>query len=201
MTHPGPIRPRVLLVAEGPSELDGALAAFVRRLLDREIDFERQKVSSPIVRIHAGKGAGYTKRALAWIRFAEKNAFDALVLIVDQDGDADRQQQLDAAQGDDHFACPRALGIAIRTFDAWMLADEKALTIVLGFLVDKQKSPEQDAKPKARCENLRDGCNETLSLPEMYSRLSRQIKLELLEAACPKGFGQFAERVRRLLPA
>lgn len=200
MTRPRPIQ-KVLLVAEGASELDGSLATLIRRLLDREIDFECQKVSSPLVRIHAGKGAGFTKRALAWIRFAQQRGFDAMVLVIDQDGDADRKKQLDAAQDDEHFACPRALGIAIRTFDAWMLADEQALSIVLGYAVDKQKSPEHDANPRATCERLREGCGEALSLPELYSRLSGQIRLELLEAACPKGFGPFAERVRRLPPA
>lgn len=205
MTKSESALPRVLLVAEGASELGaapsaqrGALAALVARLLDRELEVECQRVSSPNVQIHRGHGAGFTKRALAWIRYAQREGFHAIVLLIDHDGDAERQTQLDVAQRDAHFSLPRALSVAIRTFDAWMLADEKALSQVLGCRVEKQKSPEDMSDPKAACRRLRERASESLNLPELYRRLSEQLALDLLEYNCPQGFGQFAQRVRGL---
>jgi len=203
MTRSGSIPPRVLLVAEGASELGaapsehrGALTALVARLLDRELEVECERASSPKVQIHRGHGAAFTKRALAWIRHAQREGFDALVLLIDHDGDGERQKQLDVAQRDAHFSLPRALGVAIRTFDAWMLADERALSQVLDFPVDKQKSPEDMSDPKATVHALREQGAESLLLPELYWRISEQLRLELLISNCPKGFGQFAQRVR-----
>lgn len=46
---------------------------------------------------------------------------------------------------------PRALGMAIRSFDAWMLADDGVLTLVLGKPIDTQPSPEKNRDPKEAC--------------------------------------------------
>lgn len=129
---------KVLLVAEGRHELGdgeqpGALDTLVRRLTDRDdLKIERRKVSAPSLHLHPGTGHGYTRRAKGWLSIAAREGFDALVLVIDRDDQADRITQIDKAQSSPHTDIPRAMGVAVRSFDAWMLADEKALQVVLG---------------------------------------------------------------------
>lgn len=194
---------RVLVVSEGEYELgddslDGALVTLASRLLNENVSFERKKVSSPEVRQHTqqGKGGRYEKRALGWIRLAEREGYDAIILVIDQDGDEERKQQFDRAQDDPRFPLPRALGVAIKTFDAWMLADEQALSEVLETHIDPLPNPESDSDPKNRCGSLRDAAHSQLSLREMYAAIAERTNMERLKDRCPNGFAPFAQRVR-----
>jgi hypothetical protein len=150
------------------------------------------------VHIRAGKADGYEKRALAWIRYAENEGFEALVLVIDEDGYRERQLQLAKAQEDMRLALPRALGVAIRTFDAWILADEVALTQVLRGAIGRQRSPEAIAEPKLVCRQLRESSEAEMSASEFYAAVANVARLDVLESRCPRGFGEFAERVRAL---
>lgn len=191
---------KVLIVSEGFHELHGALPALVKRLVDSRVTLETRKVSDPCVRVHLrpGRNAKFKKRALAWLRFAERNGHDAIALVIDEDGDSQRQRDLDAAQDDEHWRLPRAFGVAIRTFDAWILADEQALTNVLGYQVDTQPSPESIHEPKSACENLLERGPSSIPQREMYGRVAQSVNLDLLVERCPRGFAPFAERVRAL---
>ena len=93
---------------------------------------------------------------------------------------------------------PRALGVAIESFDAWILADQKALGIVLGCNVPQQKNPERMRDPKARCETLRDRSGKDLALRDMYREVMANADIGRLERDCKKGFAPFAERVKAL---
>jgi len=196
---------KVLLVSEGKHELgsdetEGALAILVRRLIDRHVEFEQEKVSNSKVRVHIrhGKQDGYTKRALAWVRYAEREGFEAMVLVIDQDNQPDRVRQFAEAQQVDSIPLRRALGVAIRTFDAWMLADEQALSGVLEYTVPTQPAPETITDPKDVCARLRDGSDYGMSLTEMYSAVAQRTDLEALRTRCPNGFAPFADRVGML---
>lgn len=204
---------RVLLVSEGAHELGAwdesglptgpsALETFCRRLLGQEVEFVRKKVSDPEVRTHrmAGKGDGYEKRVLMWMRRAELEGFDALVLVIDQDDPAERrQQQLDRAQDDGRFPIRRALGVAIRTFDAWILADEKALSLALGSPCKRQKEPEGFSEPKAVCrELLEQSSSSCASVSHFYAAVAEHADLGQVAERCRRGFAPFARRMREL---
>ena len=196
---------RILIVSEGEHELgddnlEGALVMLASRLLNENVSFDRKKVSSPEVRQHTqpGKGQRYEKRALSWIRLAEREGYDAIILVIDQDGDAERKRQFDRAQDNLRLALPRALGVAIKTFDAWMLADEQALSRVLGTHIDLPPNSESEGDPKSKCENLRNDAPSQLSLRAMYAEIAKRTDMEKLEARCPNGFAPFAGRVRSL---
>ena len=196
---------KLLVVSEGDHELGkhdvrGALLILSERLLDRDLEIISEKVSSTLVARHMlkGKGGGYTKRVIAWMAYARRAGFDALILVVDQDGDQERERQLNDAQSDDRIAFPRAIGVAIKRFDAWMLADEKALTRVLGVTVNRQPNPETLGDPKQTCADLRDDHGADISQTEMYSHVAKIADLATLKNRCPKGFGVFASRVRQL---
>jgi hypothetical protein len=196
---------RVLVVGEGSHELGnpeivGALPTLFLRLFARVANIECESVRSPKVRIHLrpGKGHGFLKRGLAWIRFAEREQFDALVFLIDEDGDSERPTAIDACQSEVRFSFPRAMGVAIRSFDAWILADEQALAKVLGIDVHRQTDPESNSDPKAACESLRTGFATELSPTIMYAQIAASADLELVAKRCPKGFAPFAFRVRML---
>jgi hypothetical protein len=189
---------RVLLVAEGPSEPNGALQSLVCRLRGQNIDFRCELMKDRKVKVHVarGKGGGFTKRALAWLRFAVQEKADALVLLIDEDNKIERHQEIDAAQESGVFALPRAMGVAIRTFDAWMLADEAALARVLGGPINRQKDPESIRDPKAVFNDLAKDVDVDAS--QLYARVAETVDLAGLRSRCPNGFGPFAERVEAL---
>jgi hypothetical protein len=189
---------RVLLVAEGRHEGGGALAALVQRTATAPVKSDFCTVRDPRIHVHRGKGGGFFKRALAWMREAQNGGYDALVLVIDEDGDRIRLGQFDEAQESDAFGITRALGIAIRTFDAWMLADEKALSRVLGTVVARQSDPEKNKDPKSSCAGLLAERDHPMSQTDFYAALADATDIAVLENRCPKGFAPFASRVRRL---
>ena len=186
---------RVLVVGEGPHE-ERALPVLVRRLhpavTETPFDYVRNGR-----RVH-GKGAGLFKKAVGWMLDAAIRHCDALVFLTDEDGDHSRLRQMDEAQQWRGSDIPRACGVAIRTFDAWFLADETALQVVLGGRVDRQPDPEQTTDPKARCKGLLEQSSQVNSLGDLYGQVAQRTAIDTLSARCPKGFAPFAGRVRAL---
>jgi len=164
----------------------------VRRLVKFPLKIERDRVANPDLRAFHGKGQGFFKRAVRWTLAAEKRGFDALIFIIDRDGEPERVRQIDRAQDLNDVELRRALGVAIESFDAWMLADEKALTQVLGRSVDTQRSPESIRRPKEVCDEL------GILRRDLYQEVCRILDIELLIRRCPGGFATFAQRVRDL---
>lgn len=191
---------KVLVVAEGASELNGALETLLRRLSANALDFEFtfDHVARSDIHAHHGKGQGYFKKAVRWLFEAEKRGFGALVLLIDQDDQTARLQQIADAQTRSLGVAKRALGVAIRKFDAWMLADERALTEILGIQVQRQPAPETIADPKAVFDKLIAQAPIPDRVPEIYARIAQRCDMNLLIQRCSKGFGTFAERVKAL---
>ena len=92
----------------------------------------------------------------------------------------------------------RALGVAVRSFDAWMLADEQALTTALGYTVSRQSEPEAIRNPKELCARLLQKSAKTLTQTEMYEAVAKAADTDTLQERCPHGFAPFARRVREL---
>ena len=190
---------RTLIVSDGPHELEGgALETLARRLAPKLTVCDHDRVSSPKVHTHRGKGKGYVKRTVAWLLEAKRRGYDALVFVIDEDGDSDRPKQIDEAQESQFTSFPRAMGVAIRSFDAWILADESALTSVLQQPIPRQPAPESIKNPKLVCTSLRDQSGKDIALRDMYREVPQAANLAILEKRCPKGFAPFAARVRRL---
>ena len=197
---------RVLLVSEGEHELgtpqgESAVEVLCRRLLVGNSEFIRMTVRDPQVRVHIrpGKADGYERRGLAWLRYAEREGFDALILVVDHDNDHRRSAQLDLVQESAAVGLPRAYGVAVRTFDAWMLADERALSQALRRPIPRQREPESISDAKGVCAKLRDdspGVDDRLQ--DLYAAIARSVDLDLLSDRCSRGFKVFAQRVRAL---
>jgi len=187
---------RVLVVSEGEHEQSGALENLLKRLGGGSATFEFDRACNTKIHAFHGKGDGYFKRALRWLLEAEKRGVEALVFLIDEDGRKERVTQIQKAQNSTLSELPRALGVAIRMFDAWMLADEKALTAVLGYQVNKQPDPETIRDPKAVCRDLLDKSPAALRQRQMYAQVTDRANLDILAERCPNGFAPFASNVR-----
>ena len=196
---------KILVVSEGPSELgvspdSSSLVALANRMISQEdIDFDCRRVSDPAVHTHRqlGKHAEYEKRALLWIRLAERESFDALIFVIDQDGKKERETGIENAQIHMHFSLPRAMGVAVRSYDAWMLADEVAISSVLDRKVSRQKQPELLKNPKKDFNSLLNN-DDKIGPTEIYFKVATETDLDKLAERCPKGFAPFRSRVEAL---
>jgi hypothetical protein len=191
---------RVLIVSEGAHE-QSALEAIVGRFVGVDLSIDSERVSRNDIHAHHGKGSGYFKRAVRWLLEAQHLGVDALVLVIDQDGDLDRNKQIEEAQQSEWGVERRALGVAIRTFDARMLADEKALSGVLNRAVNLQRNPESIKNPKKTAASLLAGSQVSLAQRDLYAQVVQKLDLQVLEKRCPRGFRPFAERLRGIVGA
>jgi hypothetical protein len=189
---------RVLVVAEGEHELHGALGNLLEKLGGDGSSFDYDRVSNNTIHAFHGIGNGYFKRALRWLKEAEEKGVDALILLIDEDGKRERIEQIQEAQDSLLSQLPRAMGVAIRMFDAWMLADEKALTEVLGDNINRQSNPETIRKPKQVCAKLLEDSQIQISQREMYARVSCKVNIDILCDRCQSGFKPFATYVRNI---
>ena len=189
---------RVLVVAEGKHELHGALGNLLEKLGGDGSSFDYDRVSNNTIHAVHGTGNGYFKRARRWLIEAEKRGVDALIFLIDEDGKAERIEQIRRAQNYPIPQLPRAMGVAIRMFDAWMLADEKALTEVLDYNINKQADPETIRNPKQMCEELLTNSQIEIPQREMYARVSSKINIDILCNRCQSGFRPFATYVRNI---
>lgn len=115
---------RVLLVGDGVNELHGALQSIVARVCTKCHSFQTEMVKN--IRATQGRGDGFFKKAIASATEARKRGCDAVVFLIDEDGDGSRVAAIDKAQANEVISeFPHAFGVAIRRFDAWILADER----------------------------------------------------------------------------
>jgi hypothetical protein len=199
---------RVLLISEGShegnpaEEKPQALRAIVQRVLPARATYEWLNVRHlPRGNPLPGKGGGHFKLALKAMWHATKNAFDAVILVTDADGHYERIKEFDEAQESDRFPIPRALGIPVEAFDAWILADHQAMGQVFGKDVPLQRLPESAKDPKGACESLLEQCEWAGSQAEFYAGVCACADLEIVADRCPKGFKPFLERLRKLQAA
>lgn len=189
---------KVLLVYEGIHEGGGALKALVESILERTIDTEEARASELPRLIQPGKGGKLFKKAIAWVREAQKRRVDGVVFLTDYDKanvGLDRVAQLTEAQLNQEFATNirRAFGVPVNSFDAWMIADEAAMSRVLNITVDRTRAPEIISDPKAAALKI---VGEKMSLRDFYRDVASRVRLDELKSRCPRGFAPFYERLR-----
>lgn len=198
---------RVLIVGEGPHETgtsaEPARSAALRNLVVSVVghahEYSLERLNSPRPETHSrwGQGRGFEKKLLQWLLFANANGYHAIVAVVDEDRDPNRVDQVNNAQAHTHTT-RRAFGVAIRSFDAWMLADEKALSEVLGRAVQRQPDPEDVRDPKAKVDELRHECDCSKPMRDVYAEVMKAVRVDELEKRCPNGFAPFHRRLRAM---
>ncbi len=218
---------RILVISEGNNELGssegqrklglveedrvkGALIRLVERVLSprfppqskNSIEWRDIRKMGGITKNDWGTGgAEYQRKAMSWIRKAQNEQFDALVVVVDQDNAPGRRNGLEAAQADNRLTLPRAIGLAVKSFDAWMLADERAISNAVGRTVQTQKTPEDhDSKAAMRMiVDERMSVDESDTMTDIYQRIAEYADIDTLCKRCPKGFQPFHCRLFALV--
>jgi hypothetical protein len=205
---------RVLLISEGThegqraEEKPQALQSLVERVLPDWATFEWLDVHDlPRGNPFPGHGGGHFKLALKALKHATDNEFDALVVVTDADCRHERIAQFGQAQESDRFTMPRALGIAVESFDAWILADHQALGEVLGPSIPLRPSPEEltggkgsRRHPKQVCRRLIEDHGWEGSQAHFYEDVCRRMNLDTVASRCLRGFAPFFQRLRKLVP-
>ncbi|NNM88981.1 MAG: DUF4276 family protein [Phycisphaerae bacterium] len=176
------------------------METLLRRLTGPKLEMKLDRLANNNIHLHHGRGQGYYKKAVRWLLEAEKRGCAALILLVDNDRSPGRSAEIDRAQSQIEISTiPRAMAVAVEAFDAWIFADEKALSKAVGHAVQTQPHPEKVDHPKKHLETLLQQLDRSPSA-ELYSQVAQMIDLSVLEKRCPRGFAGFAQRVRAIAP-
>ena len=187
---------KVRVYHDGIHEAHGALEALLKKLCPRIATCDCIPSKNVGGKLLHGKGSRLLKKAILCTQQAHSEGFDAVVLLVDEDGDKSRLRDLEAAC---HQEIPntlprRAYAVAIHSFDAWILADEKAMSFALGRPVHRTPEPEKISNPKAKAREI---CGTDMALRDFYARVAEQADLETLKRRCPEGFSSFALQIAK----
>lgn len=207
---------RVVVYGEGKHELGAgaprevsrkempALARLVDRLLGepQHVSYECRPFSR-VPPVHK-KGPRFARKTQSAIYQAHRDGFDAVAVVVDRDrnSDADRIEALREGRdgmGPGNYP-PCAVGVAVETFDAWMIVDGGAVKAAGGkagnsFLGAEGLSGKEGSKKHPK-DVARTIFGEDASLSERYAIVAGCVDLEHLVKCCPRGFGRFAEDIR-----
>jgi hypothetical protein len=201
-----------LLISEGSHEGHAAeenpqaLRALVRRVLPESATYEWLDIHDlPRGNLFPGKGGGHYKLALKALKHATEEGFDALICVTDANRRHERIAEFDRAQESERFALPRAFGICVEAFDAWILADHEALSRVLGVAISQLPSPDSytggkgsSRHPKQVCRRLMQEHGWQASQAEFYEAVCECMDLDVLAARCPTSFQPFLQRLRKI---
>ncbi len=189
---------RVLIVGEGPND-EAVLRTLVSRVLGEKVEVTFRKVSESVQTTRL-KGEGSEKRAVAWIREAQRANFSALVLVIDNDNQNDRVTQLDRAQTSGVASTPRALGVAVESIEAWILADDQAFSQAAEVKPENfPVSPEKLSKAKLKplVDHLLTQSKSSRS-SDFYSDVVQMMRTDIVAKKCPLGFAPFYARLNEL---
>lgn len=209
---------RVVVYGEGPHELGHdlgqelnleslpALPGLVHRILgspSRAAYTAKSFLAVPAVH---GRGSKFAKKAKQAIREAGRLKFHAAAIVIDRDQQPNAKRIVPLRRGRDDLMYsgfpPCAVGVAIETFDAWMIADRNAIKKAGGDQTKAHGDPESLTGKKGTGKHPKDvadaifGTTRGAGLGPKYATVAEHLDLALLETACPKGFKPFADEVR-----
>jgi hypothetical protein len=193
-------RPGELLSSE---ELP-SLALLVHRILGEPAEVQYESRMFKKIVHQRGKGSDEQKKMKAAIIFAKQKGYKGLVIVQDRDRKTQRQAIAPLEEVRDTFSLASAvniaLGLAIETFDAWMIADPDAIEKAGGDKNHHHANPEALDKKEGTGQHPKDIAalifDSGKRLDKEYQKIARFIDLGLLKNRCQKGFESFANDVR-----
>jgi len=208
----------LLVFGDGPHELGAtctrhspsglpALPCLIHRVIGSPVSFSCETRLLKDVGGHVrGKGHGYTKKVIAAILEARRDGFASVAVLVDRDrrGVQDTLHPLQAGRDASPAGCPPcAVGVAVETFDAWMVVDGKAIQAAGGDGSRSHPDPEgmdgvesSGNHPKVRAAEVFGGGE---GLGEKYAVVAKHVGIELLKKQCLKGFAPFAKEIEEFV--
>ena len=208
--------PRILVLGDGEYDLGPvlgealsprglfALPRLVHRLLSSPTDMAYVCGRFPDVPPVHGRGAKYARKVRSAIRRARQRQCDVVAIAIDRDRRANATTIVPLREGRDAMAHagfpPCAVGMAVEAFDAWMIADGKALKAAGGDPTKGHPNPEKLNGKEGTSRHPKDLATEAFGgkagLARNYAAVAKHVDLALLEKACPEGFAPFAAEVR-----
>ncbi|MFP4435407.1 MAG: hypothetical protein ACLFTN_13165, partial [Phycisphaerae bacterium] len=207
---------RILIYCEGKNEhggcwdeervgMDhpGALPRLVNRLLPEAADWSFCCKPWKNVKAPQGKGPLLARKTMVAMTRGGLDGFDAVVVVMDRDRVRSRLNDLATGRDDSSSDIsspfvPCAVGVAVETFDAWMIVDGGAAKCAGAEGANTHGEPEKltgkeksGNHPKDRAEDIFGG-----GLTEAYSAVAPSVDLDMLRERCPNGFGAFADDVQ-----
>jgi hypothetical protein len=151
----------------------------------------------------------YAQNVLGAVLKAELDGQAAVVVLVDRDRRDNRETIAplragrDAAARDSNIPC--VVGQAVESFDAWMVADGKAIGAAGGSSSISHPKPEQLQGKEGTGDHPKDLAARIFGgsqgLGAKYAQVAAVVSIDVLKKACPDGFAPFAKEVEeRLLP-
>jgi hypothetical protein len=213
-------RLRLLVLGDGEHELGAkssrgldltpgrlpALPCLMHRLLGEPRGTTYQPRSFHDVPPVHERGHKYARKVKRAILQAKRDGFDGLVVVIDRDRNRSSATVEPMREGRDALAegglPPCAVGVAVETFDAWMIVDAKAIKAAGGDATQSHPNPESLAG-KAKGNHPKDvadaifGTQGGTGLGPKYAIVAENVDLDLLSRTCPEGFAPFAEEVRQ----
>jgi hypothetical protein len=209
----------VVVFGEGPHELGNvldqrlssgqlpALPQLVHRLLDRPSSVGYTCRNFKDVRAVHKRGHKFARKVIRAVRQARRDGFTAAAIVIDRDRRRDNERIGALRDGRDAVSAleypPCAVGAAVEAFDAWMIADGKAIGEAGGVADRSHPDPESLDGKEGKGKHPKDVAAKIFggkhNLPQKYPVVASNVDLSFLEKACPKGFKPFAEEVRERL--
>jgi hypothetical protein len=199
--------------SEEPKE--GAVRVFVRRLLEekfgREVsDWEIESSVLPRAHDRSDSVSGYERKVYLAIIGAAADDCSSVAVVIDRDRTesgvrlkALRSGRSLTEEKGEPLAYKTALGVAIETVEAWLLADEKALNEALSPSPPVQGLPAPEGldgapgtanHPKQMFRAFVKRATKDVAAP--YDEVAQRVRIDFLEQRCKEGFAPFAEEVR-----
>jgi len=188
-----------------------AVPLLVARILGVE-ESEIECFFPPLLRPGAGAILKRAAKLLKECGRPDSGNCQGAVILVDADGKGRqrlrtlRQRVDEVEQAGMAIASCTAVGVAIEKFEAWLLADEGALSTVLEVPNPNgaSRSPEtlkgkggapDDAK-RVFAERVAQAGKRDVPPDELAYRIVARMDLDVVERRCPKGFGLFRREVK-----
>lgn len=220
---------KVLFVGEGNNDIGRSFGGIelqkatgvvptLCRLMRPHIDDDSVAVSWKQIRLHCRTKAlpGYDRKLKLAVELAIENGCTGTIAVVDEDNKPQRRSVLSEARNaiasDEETKLHRvAIGVAVKSLEAWTLADHEAIASVIGC------APECDGYRPAQVEHLYQESDKPLKRPkDLLKRvlelghledstdirvdIAKQSNIETLKRHCPTGFKPFAEEVCERFP-
>ncbi len=120
---------------------------------------------------------------------------DKALIIRDADnkGPGELINRMQSKISNRHYPFPVKLLVIVQELEAWLLADEDAVSAITGKKAPKTQNPEKLSDPKQRLKNVLSDAKISYTA-EIARKIAARAKIEILESHCPS-FREFREAV------
>jgi hypothetical protein len=200
--------------AEEPWHEEFLLKTLVERILGVEGRIESlDRTLLPLLR--GNQPARLCREGARFIRRCALFGAEAVVIVIDRDRTPPRKRWRELSEQRDvlrtdrarPLAIPVAIGVAVETIEAWLLADEVGLCDVLDIPRPKEPmgspekldgAPGEPTHPKyVLNQYLRRDTKQGRGFLGQVAAIARRMDLDVVARQCPEGFGRFRDDVTR----